>query len=483
VTGGIEVSGGAGGVAASYEDMLSHADLLDLAGDDLRDAGANLAGLVAEGDLWEAGLLCPGEVAAVQLAVVDASTGPGGALWAGGEVEVTARYLRVAVDVYRFADATLADAEEAFWTVGGWTFGAVLPVAAVGAAGVLVTSPGLMALVLMADEDELLNDVQNLVYDEPWLLEALTRMAPGAVQGTTFTLAALLPMGPLVLSGLTGGRWPSGDYTTSVAGLAALVRRSGHLQDSGTFDVAATGGPQDLAIERDHVVETLFQQQDVVGQEPGRVQIVTVDGPGGPSYIVQIPGTQDWSTQRSDNPIDLSTNVALMAGDDTVMVDLVTQAMREAGIPADAPVMLTGHSQGGITAMTMAADPDVRSEFSITSVVTGGSPVGRVDVPDGVTVLSLEHTQDVVPMLDGTANPDRPGWTTVTRELSAAEGGSLGTPDDRGPGQAHAIPSYAATGAAADGSDDSSLERWRDDNAAFFGSGQVQQYQISATSG
>lgn len=480
MTGDIQVSGGAGGVAASYEDMLSQADLLDLAGDDLRDVGTRLAGMIGEGDVWQAALLCPGEVAAVQVAIVEASSGPEGALWAGGEVEVTARYLRVAVDVYRFTDATLAAGEEALWTVGGWTFGAVLPVAAVGAAGVLITNPALVML-LLGDKDDLLNEVEQLAYDDPWLMEALTRLAPGAVQGTSFTLAALVPLGPLALMGLTRGKWPSGDYETSVAGLAALARNLGHLRDTGDFGVTAVDDPHTVRIFEDHAVETIFDQQGHTSANDGRVQIITVDGDT-PSYIVQIPGTQDWSTQRGDNPVDLTTNVALMAGDDTVMADLVAEAMREAGIPPGAPVMLTGHSQGGITAMTMAADPDLRDEFSITSVVTGGSPVGRIDVPDGVSVLSLEHTQDVVPMLDGADNPDRPEWTTVRRELSDAEGGD-GAAADRGPGGAHSIDNYARTGAAADASHDSSLDRWREDNSSFFGSGQAQQYQIGALAG
>ncbi|MCK5892239.1 MAG: hypothetical protein P1U38_13315 [Aeromicrobium sp.] len=480
MTGDIEVSGGAGGVAASYEDMLTQADVLDLAGDDLREVGTGLAGMFGEGDVWQAAVLCPGEVAAVQVAIVEASSGPDGALWAGGEVEVTARYLRVAVDVYRFADATLAAGEEALWTAGGWTFGAVLPVAAVGAAGVLITNPELVML-LLGDKDELLNEVEELAYDDPWLLEALTRMAPGAVQGTSFTLAALVPLGPLALMGLTRGRWPSGDYETSVAGLAALARNLGHLRDTGEFGVAAAGGPSDLRIDERHAVETIFDQQAVTSAHDGRIQIITLEGHP-PSYVVQIPGTQDWSSQRGDNPVDLTTNVALMAGDDTVMAGLVADAMREAGITPGAPVMLTGHSQGGITAMTMAADPDLQREFSITSVVTGGSPVGRIDVPDGVSVLSLEHTQDVVPMLDGADNPDRPEWTTVRRELSDAEGGG-GDAADRGPGGAHSLDNYAATGAAADASHDSSLERWRDDNRSFFGSGQAQQYQIGAMAG
>ena len=73
--------------------------------------------------------------------------------------------------------------------------------------------------------------------------------------------------------------------------------------------------------------------------------------------------------------------------------------------------MLMGHSQGGIAAMALATDDAVRAEFDITTVFTGGSPVGRFELPDGVTAISLEHVQDPVPRLDSQSNPDLPGWT------------------------------------------------------------------------
>ena len=68
--------------------------------------------------------------------------------------------------------------------------------------------------------------------------------------------------------------------------------------------------------------------------------------------------------------------------------------------------MLTGHSLGGIAAASLAADSGFTSRFHVTSVVTAGSPIARIDVPASVTVLSLEHEQDVVPMLDGRRNDD-----------------------------------------------------------------------------
>ena len=53
----------------------------------------------------------------------------------------------------------------------------------------------------------------------------------------------------------------------------------------------------------------------------------------------------------------------------------------------------------------LAASPEVRAEFNVTSVVTVGTPVGHYDaVPDDVLALHLEDINDIVPAVDGLAN-------------------------------------------------------------------------------
>lgn len=200
-----------------------------------------------------------------------------------------------------------------------------------------------------------------------------------------------------------------------------------------------------------------------------------MDKHGGVSYIVQVPGTQDWSPERTDNPVDLTSNVTLMNGEQTVLQRQVAAAMDAAGVRPGDPVMLTGHSQGGIAAAAMATDPRFTQRYDVQSVVTGGSPIARFDIPDDITVLALEHDQDVVPMLDGYENPDRPSWVTVARDLS-------GTDVPPHALAAHGTTVYEATAAQVDASTDPSLQRWRAENTQFFpegGTGTVQRFQIT----
>jgi hypothetical protein len=475
----LQISGGAGGMTASYEDMLGYATVLDDAGDDLRTKSGDLGRLLLDGDILQAVVLCPGEVAGVEAAITAAATGPGGALWTGGELEVTARFLRLSVDTLQAVDEQLARAEDMFWDVAGWTVGAVAPAAVVTLLAAAAANPALAAL-LYANKDALLSQLQETAYDNPWLLEALTRMAPGMVQGGAFSLASLIPGGPLALMALTDGNWPSGDYASAIAGLLALTGKGGLFDDTGDFRVDPVDACDvKIPINPANAVSTIFDQQDRIGDTPGQVQVIRVDhGTGDPSWIVQIPGTQVWEPTRGDNPIDLTSNLNMMAmPEQTVIEKQVAEAMRQAGIEPGQDVMLTGHSQGGITAASMATDPDLLDEFDIKSIVTGGSPIGHFKIPDDISVLSLEHAQDVVPKLDGTDNPDRPNWTTVTRELSDAEGASKG---QRGPGAAHSVPNYVNTGADVDSSDDPGIEQWRRAQERFFnGDASGTRYQIS----
>ena len=75
-------------------------------------------------------------------------------------------------------------------------------------------------------------------------------------------------------------------------------------------------------------------------------------------------------------------------------------------------------------------------------------------------MLSLEHTRDPVPRLDGRPNPDRDSWVTVTRD--AYEDG------DSRASTVHDLGGYVETAALVDDSSDPSVAAWRSSSAAFF---------------
>lgn len=184
------------------------------------------------------------------------------------------------------------------------------------------------------------------------------------------------------------------------------------------------------------------------GGAPGAVGVQRIEAADGArSWVVLVPGTQTLAV-GGRNPFDDATNVQAYAGVPTAAGAAVLGALARAGVRPGEPVLLAGHSQGGMTAMRLAADPAVRERYAIRAVVTAGSPVDRMPTPRGVNVLQLTHTGDVVAGLDLAAAPDEAARTVVRAAPPSGQG-------------AHPATSYAATGAAVDRSTHPSVVAWR----------------------
>ena len=133
--------------------------------------------------------------------------------------------------------------------------------------------------------------------------------------------------------------------------------------------------------------------------------------------------------------------------------------MTEAGIGPHDPVLLVGHSLGGLEAASMLAHG---SGFDVTHVVTAGSPLGAVHgYPAGTHVLSLENRGDLVPLLDGRDNVDTTQQVTV--QFDDRETSMIGN---------HGLQHYLHGAAAADASADPSVREQLDSlrTAGFLGS-------------
>ncbi len=141
-----------------------------------------------------------------------------------------------------------------------------------------------------------------------------------------------------------------------------------------------------------------------VGHDPGSsgdVRITRIDnGTGTPAYVVAIPGTESWSPSAGATGRDLTANLALVAGQPTAAAESVRLAMDQAGIPPGSPVMLVGHSQGGIIAGTLASDPSFVQKYGVTNVLTYGAPIDHLDIDPSVQVMQVQHQTDLVPRLD-----------------------------------------------------------------------------------
>ncbi len=496
----IDVSGGAGGTAAELDDLDAAAWTLDAIGQHLLGCAGRALATGASPALAEAAVRiavrAPHLAAAAGAAVAQVerhALGLVGATGAGGEaaaLALLASTVREVVGAYRAADRAavmlVRDAEDLVMSEVGMAAPALL--LGLGAIGLTAFASPAGRVVGPAQVASLLDEA---AYRVPWAVDLLAGGSDALLRGL-----AADPMCAIVLvaaSYQAGVVWPPGDEREATAVLEQVGAMAGALDESVAYaGVSVTALPRaaDLAGHAPTGLAGLLTDAVDLGDpsEPGRVRVTRIPQPDGSSaWVVQVPGTQDWDPRPGGNPFDLSTDVSAMTGAATLAAvgtrRALEQAMAAAGRAGatgrDDPVLLSGHSQGGIISASLASDPAFRASHPRLQIVTAGSPIAGFPIPPSVPVLSLEHVQDPVPRLDGSANPDRPTWTTVRADLR-----ERGAPVSAG--ASHGSSIYLTTAEEVDGAiathESASLDAWARGAAPFFGGdrpAQVTDFRIT----
>lgn len=465
---GVRITGGCGGTVAVLEDLERIAGCLRVVADRLDEGYRATIRLTATIDeTWRSSPLTA--------SAADSALAPYRSL---GAVTQRATDLRTAVRAarsqYEQTDLGVATALRSASVTGGYVIGEGGPAVWFGA-GALAVGGAISALQSLV--------VLRMMRGSPTPVGlalgslALLRGRPGLLGGVGGALSGpgLLPdwhldghvaeavvpgMAAFALGALPGRAIPLRDPVPAAAGTFADVDEAVTRLAGGPTSVVVSrvpgtivGPPPRTAADALELVDEQYPDQ---GGLPGSIavqQLVHADGSR--SWVVAIPGTQE-VVPGGSNPTDMRTNFRLVAGQPDDMSRVVDQAMRAAGIRPGEPVLVVGHSQGGLVAARVVADPAIRERYDVTAVLTAGSPIGGIDLPAGLEVMSLEHTQDAVPALDGRPNPDTPYRTTVERDLSVSV-----DPRDRAaatPLAAHPLSVYERTARGLESSDDPSVQ-------------------------
>jgi hypothetical protein len=254
-----------------------------------------------------------------------------------------------------------------------------------------------------------------------------------------------------------------------VAGALRLPRRAADARLVDTpVSVAPVGGAR--TITAPSTVADIAAR--IPANAPGQpqIRIEKYEGPEGDrAWAVYVGSTVEFGVGESEEPFDLESAIGTMAGEDGAAYRAVEQAMSDAGVAADEPVTLAGHSQGGLVAAALAGSGD----YAVDSLVTFGAPSAQIPAPDGVPTVVVEHSDDLVPALAGQAPADD-ARTVVSRDTLSREqeGDSLLS--------AHSIEEYTRTADLMDRSDDQRLVEFRESlmrSAASGASGVATEYR------
>lgn len=456
------VTGGSHGTDAAYFSMRLLARDLDLRGNDLRDVGFKSGKVMIDDELLQSSILSPMTFGRVEWEIGEATGGSDGALVVGTAVELDALLVGGSVELYERTDALVSGYHDARdYTIGrmlGTTLPPAITAGALGAAPALaISGVAVISLLAVLPDDiaddiragggkisaDLLRRIQHWVTTHPDEVQAIVNGGGGLMDGLIDLLNGPLPT-PILHPGVG-----------AAAGTLTWLMDDGDPRILGPEDTPTT-----QLTDVPHSVEDLLNNLALTNElADGTIEIQTVLGPdGSPRHIVYVPGTDDMNPAGSGGSTlrDMLTNARSISQTETAYQRGIEEAMRRAGLDDGAPIVLVGHSQGGMVSADLAHDSP--RGFNITHVITAGSPQAQVpEFGDQTQVLSLENRGDLIPALDGKDNPDQSNRTTVVfDERTDSVGGN------------HSLDKYARGGAAVDGSSDPSVRDFRDSVDLFL---------------
>ena len=134
---------------------------------------------------------------------------------------------------------------------------------------------------------------------------------------------------------------------------------------------------------------------------PGQAQVRIEKTPA--TTFVYIGGTATGDFFGGREPWDMSSNILAMGGQTSDSERGVRRAISAAGVSTSDRIVIVGHSQGGLLAQRIAADPTL----NVHDVVLVGSPQSPEGVPGNVHVVALENRNDPITALGGAPNDTR----------------------------------------------------------------------------
>lgn len=243
----------------------------------------------------------------------------------------------------------------------------------------------------------------------------------------------------------------AGHSLADVRGLVRLIAESPGSTLRTRPVIASAGEYEQISLDATPA-GLLERARQLEGEPQAVVEVIKVEGEGGPAYIVIIPGTRSGDAGGAD-PFDAAGIVDGLGYGSADTVRAIREGLREAGAAKGSDVVAVGYSQGGIHAMNLARNNAFLDEFSLKYVLTAGSPVGAIEAPPSISSLHLEHRQDWVPGSDGMPGADARNRVTVTltNPVETPEG------EDPGLGPGHSLENYRDGAGELPGSPDPSV--------------------------
>lgn len=157
-----------------------------------------------------------------------------------------------------------------------------------------------------------------------------------------------------------------------------------------------------------------------------------------PTWVVYAAGTVSMRPNARGEPWDLTSNLKLMAGQESDSLRGINKAMNAAGVRSTDHVIYVGFSQGGMLAATLAA----ADRPGQTDLVTFGAPVAQIDLSSVDGAITIEHHEDIVPAFGGPTDGSTDDRALIRESVHATR---TGAEENTEALPAHNLDRYAQT--------------------------------------
>lgn len=238
--------------------------------------------------------------------------------------------------------------------------------------------------------------VRNAVYSVVQTVPTAESARVTTLEGAICAAAPAPVFGPgsLLTTAWSGGLWatlrPLFTYAREFAPQRAITEDA----------VAVTA----LSPRTSHPPRTLRDRIARIPRGDTHIRIDRFDSSEGYRFEVFLSGTN--FAGGSEDPWNASSNLDLAATGSSPALQAVRSAMDAAGVTRHTPVVLTGHSQGGLIALALAGS----GNFIVDAVITVGTPVGVVPDVTNIPTVHIVHPEDPIPVLGGVIERGSSTW-------------------------------------------------------------------------
>ncbi|PRA12309.1 hypothetical protein CQ010_06570 [Arthrobacter sp. MYb211] len=168
-------------------------------------------------------------------------------------------------------------------------------------------------------------------------------------------------------------------------------------------------------VEIDGTLNGYYQLHKILNDagpsDDGQILIAEAEQDGENVYLVILPGTQ--GEGNGNNPFDTYGIIDAFSLESENFAGPISEALHITGAREGDEVILSGYSQGGIHIANLMKNRFLRKKFKMEKMLTLGSPIGHIDLPEDIRSLSIEDSKDMVPGTDGVENKRKKDQITV----------------------------------------------------------------------